>query len=111
MTEADLLFAVRVLEAPERGSLEYDQDHPVAVERARVAERYRDLKQTLGSAEGSRLARAEWLGKFLAAREEKPAAGPADDDPAKWFVCVTCGRTGSEGDGRFCAGCLPCVGA
>jgi hypothetical protein len=69
VTEADLLFAVRVLETPLGPTLEYDPDHPVAAERAAVSARYRDLKQALGSAGASRLARAEWLGRFLAERE------------------------------------------
>lgn len=66
MTEADLLFAVRVLETPLGPTLEYDPDHPVAVERAVVSARYQSLKGALGFTEGSRLARAEWLGRFLA---------------------------------------------
>jgi hypothetical protein len=68
VTEADLLFAVRVLETPLGPSLEYDADHPVARERAAVSGRYHGLKAHLGASDASRLARAEWLGRFLAAR-------------------------------------------
>jgi hypothetical protein len=71
VTEADLLFAVRVLETPLGPTLEYDPDHPVAQERARVSGCYHGLKPHLGAAEASRLARAEWLGRFLAGREGK----------------------------------------
>jgi hypothetical protein len=69
VTEADLLFAVRVLETPLGPSLEYDADHPVARERAAVSGRYHGLKAHLGTSDASRLARAEWLGRFLAARQ------------------------------------------
>jgi hypothetical protein len=68
MNPAELLFAVAVLEAPGSGRLEYDPDHPVAKARAKVSARYQDLKGTLGFTEASRLARAEWLGRFLAER-------------------------------------------
>jgi hypothetical protein len=75
VTEADLLFAVRVLETPLGSTLEYDADHPVARERAGVLARYEDLRRALGFTEASRLARAEWLGRFLAARGEDVPGG------------------------------------
>jgi hypothetical protein len=68
MTEADLLFAVRVLEGSLGRTLEYDADHPVARERATLSARADELRPGLGFTEASRLARAEWLGRFLAER-------------------------------------------
>jgi hypothetical protein len=77
MTEADLLFAVRVLETPLGRTLEYDEDHPVALERAGLSKRIDELRPGLGFTEASRLARAEWLGKFLAGRNAPPGRGEA----------------------------------
>jgi hypothetical protein len=71
MIEEELLFAVTVLEAPASGRLEYDDDHPVMRERALLNARYQELKRANGFTEASRLARAEWLGRFLAGRDSQ----------------------------------------
>lgn len=66
MTEADLLFAVAVLESM---SSALEPDGRLAAARREISGRYRELKQGRSFTEASRLARAEWLGRFLAARE------------------------------------------
>lgn len=70
MTEADLLFAVRVMEGRPGPTLEYDPDHPVARGRAALSKRVDELRPVLGFTEASRLARVEWLGRSLAERQD-----------------------------------------
>jgi hypothetical protein len=64
VTEADLLFAVAVLD-----SGPYEPDERVAAARDAILARYGELRAARDFTEASRLARAEWLGRFLASRE------------------------------------------
>jgi hypothetical protein len=75
MTEADLLFAVAVLEST---SSALEPDDRLAAARREVSDRYRELKAGRSFTEASWLARAEWLGRFLAAREAALRAALAE---------------------------------
>jgi hypothetical protein len=66
VTQEDLLFAVAVLESM---SWALEADLRLAAARHEIADRYQELKRGRGFTEASRLARAEWLGRFLAGRE------------------------------------------
>jgi hypothetical protein len=68
VTEADLAFAARVLECPlGSGGGCYYLD-AVALAGAEIALRYHGLTRDTGRENAARLARAWWLGKFLAER-------------------------------------------
>jgi hypothetical protein len=103
MTEDDLLFAVAVLD-----SGPYEPDERVVAARGEISARYRGLKGTSSFTDASRLARAEWLSRFLAAREaplRAVLAGVAGTEPMTLEQAVRDLLTQAVKDGLVAPAC------